>query len=46
VAYLYAATGKAIARLEEAGDAWEVALSLRGSGAQCLAVDPADPNTV
>jgi photosystem II stability/assembly factor-like uncharacterized protein len=46
VAYLYAATGNGIARLEEAGDAWEVVLSLRGTGAQCLAVDPDDPNTV
>ncbi|HSL63838.1 MAG TPA: hypothetical protein VK874_04200 [Gaiellaceae bacterium] len=43
---LYAATGDAIARLDETGDAWEVELSLAGSGAQCLAVDPADPDTV
>jgi photosystem II stability/assembly factor-like uncharacterized protein len=42
----YAATGDAIARLDEAGGAWEVQLSLTGSGAQCLALDPADPDTV
>jgi len=43
---LYAATGDGIARLDEAGGEWCVELSLRGSGAQCLAVDPADPDTV
>jgi len=43
---LYAATGDGIARLEESGDAWTVELSLLGSGAQCLAVDPNDPDTV
>jgi photosystem II stability/assembly factor-like uncharacterized protein len=46
VARLYAATGDAIARLEENGDAWKVELALTGTGAQCLAVDPADPDTV
>jgi photosystem II stability/assembly factor-like uncharacterized protein len=39
---LYAATGDAIARLDEADGAWAVELSLRGSGAQCLAVHPLD----
>jgi photosystem II stability/assembly factor-like uncharacterized protein len=43
---LYAATGDAVARLEEADGAWSVELALRGSGAQCLAVDPSDPDTV
>lgn len=43
---LYAATGDAFARLDEAGDAWTVELSLAGSGARCLAVDPAAPDTV
>jgi photosystem II stability/assembly factor-like uncharacterized protein len=43
---LYAATGDAIARLTENGGEWMVELSLRGSGAQCLAVDPGDPKTV
>ena len=43
---LYAATGDAIATLDAAGGAWTAALSLLGSGAQCLAVDPADPDTV
>jgi photosystem II stability/assembly factor-like uncharacterized protein len=42
----YAATGDGIARLDEAGGAWEVEVSLSGSGAQCLALDPADRDTV
>ena len=45
-ARLYAATGDAIARLDEDDDGWTVALSLHGTGAQCLAVDPRDPETV
>jgi hypothetical protein len=43
---MYAATGDGIARLDEGDGAWSVDLSLRGSGAQCLAVDPADAETV
>ena len=43
---IYAATGDSVARLDEAGDSWGVTLSLVGSGAQCLAVDPSDPETV
>ena len=46
MARLYAATGDGLARLDEAGEAWTVELALSGSGAQCLAVDPADPDTV
>jgi photosystem II stability/assembly factor-like uncharacterized protein len=46
MARLYAATGDAIARLDEQHRSWKVELSLSGSGAQCLAVDPSDPNTV
>jgi photosystem II stability/assembly factor-like uncharacterized protein len=46
MARLYASTGDAIARLDEADGEWTVALSLRGSGAQCLAVDPSDAATV
>jgi hypothetical protein len=46
MARLYAATGDGIVRLDEAGEAWTVELSLSGSGAQCLAVDQADPDTV
>jgi photosystem II stability/assembly factor-like uncharacterized protein len=42
---LYAATGDAIARLEGAAG-WSVQVSLVGSGAQCLAVDPADPHVL
>src|SRR5919204_4368609 len=43
---LYAATGDGIARLEESGGTWTVEVSLAGSGAQCLAVDPNDPETL
>jgi hypothetical protein len=43
---LYAATGDAVARMEQAGDVWRVELSLAGSGAQCLALDPGDPSRV
>jgi photosystem II stability/assembly factor-like uncharacterized protein len=46
MARLYGATGDGIVRLDEAGDSWTVELSLAGSGAQCLAVDPTDRNTV
>src|ERR671931_489046 len=46
MARLYAATGDGIARVEESGEAWTVELSLPESGAQCLAVDSNDPDTV
>jgi photosystem II stability/assembly factor-like uncharacterized protein len=46
MARLYAATGDGIARLDEANGEWTVEFSLGGSGAQCLAVDPHDPDTV
>ena len=46
MARLYAATGDSFARLDQAGEAWTVEVSLPGSGAQCLAVDPGDPDTV
>jgi hypothetical protein len=46
VARLYASTGDGIARLDEGNGAWTVTVSLRGSTAQCLAVDPRDPDTV
>jgi photosystem II stability/assembly factor-like uncharacterized protein len=46
MAHLYVATGDGIARLDETNGGWAVELSLRGSGAQCLAVDPADPRTL
>ena len=42
---LWAATGDAVARLDEDGGRWTVALSLEGSGAQCLSPDPRDPDT-
>ena len=43
---LYGATGDGIVRLDEAGGAWRSELSLVGSGAQCLALDPDDPDTL
>jgi hypothetical protein len=43
---LYATTGDAVARLSESDGQWDVELALEGTGAQCLAVDPADPQTV
>ena len=46
MARLYAATGNGFVRLDEAGEAWTVELSLPGSGAQCLAVHPAEADTV
>ena len=46
MARLYAATGDGIARLDEAGGVWRVELFLAASGAQCLAVDPTDAETV
>jgi photosystem II stability/assembly factor-like uncharacterized protein len=46
MAHLYVATGDGIARLDETNGGWAVDLSLRGSGAQCLALDPADPSTL
>jgi photosystem II stability/assembly factor-like uncharacterized protein len=45
-ARLYAATGDAIARLDETGGEWSVRLSLAGSGVHCLAVDPRDRERV
>ena len=43
---LYAATGDAVARLDEADGSWSVQVSLAGSGAQCVAVDPRDADTI
>ena len=42
----YAATGDAIARLDGGDGRWTVDLTLDGSGAQCLAVDPTGPDVV
>jgi hypothetical protein len=46
MARLYAATGEGIARLDEEGEGWAVELSLAGSGAQSLAINPSDPDGV
>ena len=43
---LYAASGNGIFRLDEAEGEWVVEGSLAGRGAQCVAVDPHDPDTV
>ena len=42
---LWAATGSSIARIDERDGAWDVTVLLAGTGAQCLAVDPTDPDT-
>ena len=44
--HLYGATGDAIVRLDETNGGWKAERFLIGSGAQCLALDPADPDTV
>src|SRR5688500_14968892 len=46
MARLYAATGDGVARLDEVDGEWATAFSLPGSGAHCLAVDPADRDTL
>lgn len=44
---MYAATGDAVARIDvRADDVVDVAIMLRGSGVQCVAVDPRDPRRV
>ena len=45
-ARFYATTGTSFARLDEGPEGWSVAHGLPDSGAQCLALDPADPDTV
>ncbi|MGH2559312.1 MAG: WD40/YVTN/BNR-like repeat-containing protein [Thermomicrobiales bacterium] len=45
--HLVAATGDAVARIDsDDGERFEVALALEGSGAQCIAVDPTNPDRV
>ena len=46
MARLYAATGDAIARLDKTNGVWRATLLLTGSGAQCLALDPSNPEVV
>jgi len=43
---LYAATADAVVRLDETAGRWMVERTLERSGAQCLALDPSDPDTV
>jgi hypothetical protein len=43
---LYAATGDGIVRVDEVGNGWTAERLLSESGAQCLAVDPSDPDVV
>jgi photosystem II stability/assembly factor-like uncharacterized protein len=43
---LWASTGDGIARLDERNGSWTVEISLEGTGAQCLAVDPHDADVV
>jgi hypothetical protein len=45
--HLFATTGDAVARIDSGdGRAFDVALSLEDSGAQCIAVDPTNPRRV
>jgi BNR/Asp-box repeat protein/BNR-Asp box repeat protein len=46
MARLYAATGDAVARLDETGGEWRLEVFLGGSRAQCLAIDPHDSDTL
>jgi hypothetical protein len=46
MAELFAATGDGVARITRRGGEWNVALTLAGSGAQCLALDPRQPGTL
>src|SRR5919206_48319 len=46
MAELFAATGDGVARITRRGDEWTVALTLQGSGAQCLTLDPHHPGTL
>lgn len=44
---LFATTGDAVARIDSAdGERFEVTFALEGSGAQCVATDPRDPERV
>jgi photosystem II stability/assembly factor-like uncharacterized protein len=45
-ARLYATTGTSFARIDETDGGWAVASALPETTAQCLALDPADPDTV
>jgi photosystem II stability/assembly factor-like uncharacterized protein len=44
MARLYAASGDGIIRLDGNGEGWRATAVLPGNGAQCLAIDPADPD--
>jgi len=46
VARLYATTGSSFARLDETPGGWTAEASLPDSAAQCLALDPENPDTV
>src|SRR2546421_13084250 len=43
---LFATTGDGVAHITRRGDEWTVALTLHGSGAQCLTLDPHHPGTL
>jgi photosystem II stability/assembly factor-like uncharacterized protein len=43
---LVIATGDSIAIVEEQGETWQVRVALEGSGAQCVALDPHDLQTL
>src|SRR5437016_3992681 len=43
---LFVATGDGVARVVPNGDGWAVTMTLSGTGAQCLALDPHAPDTL
>src|SRR5712691_10399200 len=43
---LFVATGDAFARITQNGDEWSAELTRKGSGVQCLALDPHHPGTL
>ena len=46
MAELFATTGDSVAHLIQQGDTWNAELTLKDSGAQCLALDPRHPGTL
>jgi len=46
MAELFATTGDSVAHIIKRGDTWNAELTLKDSGAQCLALDPRHPGTL
>ena len=43
---LFAATGDSVAQITQQGDTWNAKLTMKNSGAQCLALNPHHPGTL